>query len=95
MTEKRKPGWPFWTAVSLVAVLILYPLTIGPACLIIHRSGYVMVEAPLAYCPIGWAARRFRWIDGSLEWYIRLWVPDIAVVSIPASLFDESDYFAM
>jgi hypothetical protein len=32
MTERQKPGVVFWATVALVAVLVGYPLSMGPAC---------------------------------------------------------------
>jgi hypothetical protein len=32
MTSRKKPGVAFWTTVKVVAVLVAYPLSFGPAC---------------------------------------------------------------
>ena len=35
MTDHKKPGVAFWATVALVAVLVGYPLSFGPACWIV------------------------------------------------------------
>jgi hypothetical protein len=32
MTDRKKPGVPFWATVALVVVLVGYPRSFGPAC---------------------------------------------------------------
>jgi len=32
MTVRKKPGVAFWATVVMVVVLVLYPLSFGPAC---------------------------------------------------------------
>jgi hypothetical protein len=32
MTSRKKPGVAFWATVAVVAVLVGYPLSMGPAC---------------------------------------------------------------
>ena len=39
MTSPKKPGVAFWAMVVVVAVLVAYPLSFGPACWINRRTG--------------------------------------------------------
>ncbi|HEY3966434.1 MAG TPA: hypothetical protein VGM05_17870, partial [Planctomycetaceae bacterium] len=32
MTDRKKPGWTFWTTVVLLSSPVLYVLSFGPAC---------------------------------------------------------------
>jgi hypothetical protein len=38
MTSRKKPGVAFWATVVLVAVLVGYPLSFGPACWAVHKG---------------------------------------------------------
>lgn len=38
MSEQKKPGVGFWATVVVVPLLVLYPLSFGPACWIASRS---------------------------------------------------------
>src|SRR5690349_5417611 len=69
--QKKKPTAGFWITVALVAVLVGYPLSFGPACwLASHtRIGREMVAA--AYQPlIRWWAYGPKPISRSLEWWM-------------------------
>ena len=37
MTDRKKPSFAFWITVALVAVLVGYPMSFGPACWISSR----------------------------------------------------------
>jgi hypothetical protein len=41
MTSRKKPGVAFWATVVPVVVLVLYPLSFGPACWINCRSDWI------------------------------------------------------
>ena len=76
--EGKNPGWPFWTTVVLVSMLVGYPLSFGPACWVVtrrddaeskdvfHHVYYpvlsVLIEAP-------------EWLYGPVEWYLGLGAP--------------------
>ena len=69
MTDRKKPGWAFWTTVATVAIPLLYVLSFGPACWWFSEDDPdlppgAIVDAPEIYWPIGRAyleASRFRW----------------------------------
>jgi hypothetical protein len=51
MTSHRKPGVAFWATVVLVVALVGYPLSFGPACVLISmrhfrdvRRGFPLVQ---------------------------------------------------
>ncbi len=88
MTNQRKPGWAFWTAVTLLNVLlVLYPLSIGPAWRVCEHDwgasgseyaiGTVLVppRIAVAYRPLFWLAEHFEPFWKVLDWYADLWFP--------------------
>jgi hypothetical protein len=52
MTERKKPGVAFWAAVVVVAALVLYPLSFGPACWISSRLNLGAKLVPIIYRPV-------------------------------------------
>jgi hypothetical protein len=55
MTSPKKPGMAFWATVVVVAALVAYPLSFGPACwLATHANGGLLSDRCLttAYWPI-------------------------------------------
>jgi hypothetical protein len=55
MTSPRKPTAGFWITVALIAVLVGYPLSFGPACWITSRSMTNGDWISRAYAPTIWA----------------------------------------
>ena len=39
MTSRKKPGVAFWATVVVVVMLVAYPLSFGPACWYVARTG--------------------------------------------------------
>jgi hypothetical protein len=73
VTDRKKPGVAFWATVVVVALLVAYPLSFGPACWIASRSEdwkiprfYWPIQTYVPYCPGGAAA---------IAWYGKLFVP--------------------
>ena len=52
--NERKPSAGFWIAVAIVAIVILYPLSLGPACWISSRLGAGALVVSVVYRPITW-----------------------------------------
>ena len=51
-SDRKKPTAGFWITVALVAVLLGYPLSFGPACWISSRSGTGVSVVNSAYQPM-------------------------------------------
>ena len=52
MTDRKKPSAAFWITVALVAVLVGYPLSFGPACWLADRGLIPTTAAVQAYHPL-------------------------------------------
>jgi hypothetical protein len=70
--ERKKPCAAFWITVALIAVLVGYPLSIGPAVLI---AGQRLPSDTLrsAYRPIGRVYWRVPVLRGAMDTYVRFW----------------------
>jgi len=52
--SERKPSAGFWITVVILAILVLYPLGLGPACWISSRLGAGAHVVSVLYRPITW-----------------------------------------
>jgi hypothetical protein len=73
--KKRSRKWIWWLAV--LALLLLYPLSIGPAYWLAIDSPVPVVSVKTLnwfYAPVWrlWAAS--DWAKGLVNWYMRFWV---------------------
>jgi hypothetical protein len=90
MTDRKKPSMAFWATVGLVVVLVVYPLSFGPACwwfsetpIGIAPAGIFVPEVSRIYWPIGWAyfqSPNGGLIENAIGWYATL---RDDVVSVP------------
>jgi hypothetical protein len=78
--EPKKPRWPWaWTGWALIAVFVLYPVSVGPACWLSVKYDGAKSSAKAVetiYEPIDWIRCKSENLDGVLQWYLRLWVDD-------------------
>jgi hypothetical protein len=69
MTSRKKPGVAFWATVVLVVLLVVYPLSFGPACWISSRikahekfvDGFYQPVLRLASSSPAWLRRGALW----------------------------------
>src|SRR5438105_4356030 len=95
--ERKKPGVAFWATV-VVTVLMLYPLSFGPACWWLSKPvtlTFVSIKArraPAIYSPIGWIARRAGTgrIQTVINWYATAGVPKGEGVACGIQNFEDS-----
>jgi len=71
-SDRKRPTDGFWIAVALVAVLVGYPLSFGPACWIHSRTKVAGRAIWVAYYPVAWAANQNHAIDDGFLWYARI-----------------------
>jgi hypothetical protein len=51
MTSRKKPGMAFWATVTLVVVLVGYPLSFGPACWLVEKGSLSESQLTSIYEP--------------------------------------------
>ena len=74
--NKRSRAWIIWTALALLGVLALYPLSAGPLLWISNRTGLPRggVKAiNTFYGPLIWLRSKSETADKAFEWYFNLW----------------------
>jgi len=80
MTASNRPGVAFWATVVVVAVLVLYPLSWGPACWIrgcLGNAPWALQTYWLIYDPIYWLDQRSpECVQNATTWYCGLLYPD-------------------
>jgi hypothetical protein len=86
MTDRKKPGVSFWASVVVVVVL-LYPISFGPACWLATLDAATNERlAPRMYWPIGRAFTKApRTIKGAIHWYATLGNGDMVSIHTTAS----------
>ena len=91
MTDRKPPTVAVWISAALVAVLVGYPLSFGPACWVCSRypmAIFLWEAADFVYAPILYA-----WYDGPkivtnvIAWYANLGAAAHLTV---AKMLDES-----
>lgn len=70
--EKRSRSGPI-ASLIVVAVLVLYPLSSGPA-LVAFELGWIPPEVVVGYKPIEWLASRSNVVGSAVEQYWGWWV---------------------
>jgi hypothetical protein len=54
MTDRNKSGLAFWATVVVVVVLVVYPLSFGPALWMAARFLPANMRVLSVYCPLVW-----------------------------------------
>jgi hypothetical protein len=70
--QKRRKRW-LWSVVALL--IVLYPLSTGPAYWICHKAGHGDGIVTIAYVPLFLLADKWRPFDEFLWGYIFWWSP--------------------
>jgi hypothetical protein len=73
MTDRKKPGVAFWATVVVVAALVAYPLSLGPA-LWMENRGLLQSDYLTVYGPLEGLGMQFGWFGAVLRSYASLWV---------------------
>jgi hypothetical protein len=60
VNRRKKRGMPFWATVVVAAVLVAYPLSLGPACWITSRTNVGAAVVGRVYHPIMALTSRWR-----------------------------------
>ena len=77
MTDRKKPGVAFWATVW-VFVVLLYPLSFGPALWVIDHedlpAAWAVDAIEIFYSPIFWLEENSpKPIVNAIDWYIEVW----------------------
>jgi hypothetical protein len=67
--QNKKPGAAFWATVVVIALLVMYPLSFGPACWISSRTNTAASVIPIVYRPIVWCMAHNRGLGKVVKWY--------------------------
>jgi len=71
--DRKKLGAAFWTTAVVVALLVTYPLSLGPACWALDRRIGDPYAIAAAYRPVLWLwASGPKWVGESISWYANL-----------------------
>jgi hypothetical protein len=86
MNEERKsPFWP-WVVAMLIAVLVAYPLSYGPAWRL-RSEGMLPEWLEDCYLPVNIAWQNSPppvWLG--VYWYLNLWMPPSDSVTVPCEI---------
>jgi hypothetical protein len=83
--DGKRRSWPTWIgiviatknrSIAVVALLLLYALSIGPAARVVGHDPSRLSEFRMAYWPLRQFAR-LELIGAPLISYINLWMPDL------------------
>jgi hypothetical protein len=76
MTNRKKPGWAFWTVV--VVVLVVYPLSMGPASWLGRQAGspfWLSRAIAAIYQPLWWIEGRLpQFVSDQQARYLGWWI---------------------
>ncbi len=73
--KKRSRKW-LWIAWALLAALVLYPLSMGPAYLWVAKAtdpAAAMNLCNTMYAPLIWFGGRCQWAQNAMDWYGGFW----------------------
>ena len=76
MTDRKHPSAALWITVALLAVLVGYPLSIGPAIWLTARDYFRESTVQSFYMPVLWSAAQAELLEDGLVWWGTLGVPD-------------------
>jgi hypothetical protein len=89
MTDRKKPGVGFWTTVVAVVVLILlYPLSLGPAIWLTARGYFRESVVQSIYRPFLVSAEYVEIVESAVTWWGSLGVPDNKAVTFIYETWD-------
>src|SRR5437773_482439 len=90
MTDRKHSSLALWITVALVAVLVGYPLSFGPAVWLTGRR-YFRESTLESFCwPVLWSTAHADSLENAVDCWGSLWVPDGASVTLQIQT-DEAD----
>jgi hypothetical protein len=78
VTDHKNPGVAFWATLVMLALLVAYPLSIGPLTRLywvtFDQPAWLKAVADPVYAPMHWAyANGPEWYQNAIAWYCELW----------------------
>src|SRR5262249_42224719 len=75
-SDRKQPGVAFWATVTVVVLLVAYPLNFGPVSWMADRDSAFVPKIKRAYRPIVWVAQSGPYPVGRLlrlyaDWWAR------------------------
>ncbi len=87
--ERKKPTAGFWITVALVAALVGYPLSFGPACWVTTISasepGVRYHKSMIVYWPLGAVTKGDGLIARTLQWWMKFGTRDGQLAVVPTN----------
>lgn len=72
-SDRKKPTTGIWIAVALVAVLVVFPLSMGPYLWLTDVAYSAVIFIDPLYDPLRWVMARSEVSDRALNRYCSLW----------------------
>jgi hypothetical protein len=75
-SPRKKPAVVFWATVVVVALLVVYPLSAGPACRLAYHGwlpGWAEIVAVYLYTPLVWLVEHSQTAKSLMRLYVGLW----------------------
>jgi len=81
MTSTHKPTSALWITLALVVMLVVYPLSFGPACwlMVNHLPPVAVTILLVPYMPLMLVAETNEPMHELLQWYVDLWADNVEV----------------
>jgi hypothetical protein len=72
--KKRRRAWIGWASFALLALLVLYPLSLGPALWLTNDDFSQWQIIGPVYRPLYWLGNRFDCVGEAIGWYVTKWI---------------------
>jgi hypothetical protein len=82
MHKRRDSKLVSWITASILAALLAYPLSFGPACCLADRGAISLDAVIWSYAPLFRAARKYQGVAHALDWYACNSCPKTATVPL-------------
>jgi hypothetical protein len=78
----NRERWAKWTAAAIVVLPVLYLLSFGPAVWLAGRGYLSESTVSLFYWPVLWSTAHAETLDGAVDLWGSLWIPEDEVATL-------------